>query len=159
MPKRRGLLIARLLWILPAILLFLTINQIMVAFDIRQTLTLGVPAKAEVLEVYKTNRVDVTYGYVRMRIPTDQGDVVRQLSMSISLLHAIEDRDSLDVRLLPGEDLEVVITEVARPQWRMAAINAGISFIGFILLTFGVWSWNRYLMRKGDPAEATPSAL
>jgi hypothetical protein len=158
-PKRRGSLIARLLWIFPAVLLFLTINQIKVASDIRETLALGEPAKAEVLEIYMTNRVDVTYGYVRMRIPTDRGDVVRQLSMSISLLHAIDGKDSLDVRLLPGEDMEVVITEVARPQWRMAAINAGISFIGLILLTFGVWSWNRYLMRIGDPAEGAPSSL
>ncbi len=158
MPKRSGMLIARLLWILPAILLFLTINQVNVAYDIRETLATGTPATAEVMEVYKTNRVDVTYGYIRLRIPTESAVIETQLSMSISLLNELEGRDTLDVRLLPGEDVEVVITDVARPQWRMAAINAGISFIGFVLLTIGVWSWNRYLRRKGDPADSAASS-
>lgn len=148
------MLIARLLWILPAILLFLTINQVNVAYDIRETLAKGTPATAEVLEVYQTNRADVTYGYIRLRIPADTGAVETQLSMSLSLLNELEGSDSLDVRLLPGEDVEIVISDIARPQWRMAAINAGISFIGLILLTIGVWSWNRYLRRKGDPADS-----
>lgn len=154
MPKRRGSLIARLLWIFPAILLFLTINQMIVARDVRETLTRGVPTRAEVLEIYTSNRADVTYGYIRLRIPTDGGVEERRLSMPLSLLNAMEGADTLDVRILPsaGDDVDVVIVDVARPQWRIAAINAGISFFGLILVTVGVWAWNRYLTRKGDPA-------
>lgn len=154
MPRRHGSLIARLLWIFPAILLFLTINQMMVARDVRETLTHGVPARAEVVEIFSSNRADVTYGYIRLRIPTGGGVRERRLSMPLSLLNAMEGADSLDVRLLPGagDDVDVVIADVARPQWRIAAINAGISFFGLILVTVGVWAWNRYLTRKGDPA-------
>lgn len=150
---------ARLLWIFPAILLFLTINQTKVALDIRDTLTRGTPATAEVVEIYKTNRVDVTYGYVDLRVPTSEGVIERRLSMSISLLPALEGLDSLEVRLLPGEDQDIVITAVARPQWQMAAINAGISFMGLVLATIGVWAWNRYLRRKGDPSERVEPSL
>lgn len=148
----RSRLVARLLWIFPAILLFLTVNQLMVALDLRETLNSGVAAKAEVLEIYKTNRVDVTYAYARLRYPSGEGTVERQLTLPISLVGVIEGRDSVDVRVRPGDGQDVVIMDVVRPQWRMAAINSGISFIGLILLTVGVWSWNRYLRQKGDPA-------
>lgn len=153
MATPRFRLVAGLLWIFPAILLFLTVNQTKVALDLRDTLARGVPATAEVVEIYQTNRVDVTYGYVRLRVPTDDGMMERRLSMSVSLLPALEGQDSLDVRLLPGEDQDIVITAIARPQWQMAAINGGISFVGLILATIGVLAWNRYLRRKGDPAE------
>lgn len=159
MPGPRSRIVARLLWIFPAILLFLTINQVNVALDLRETLNSGTPATAEVVEIYKTNRVDVTYGYVRLRIPTEDGVVERRLSMSVSLLPVLEGKDSLDVRLLPGEDQEVVITSIAKPQWHMAAINGGISFIGLVLLTIGVFAWNRYLRRRGDPADRVLSRI
>lgn len=141
-----------MLWIVPAILLFLTINQIMVARDVRDTLNKGEPARAEVVEVYASNRADVTYGYVQLRVPMEGHIVERRLSMPLSLINALDDADTLDVRLLPGEDVDVVITDVARPQWRIAAINAGISFLGLILAAAGVWAWNRYLRRRGDPS-------
>ncbi len=154
MPTPRSRFVARLLWIFPAILLFLTINQSKVALDLRHTLNRGIPATAEVIEIYQTNRVDVTFGYVLLRVPTDEGLVERRLSMSVSLLPALEGQDSLQVRLLPGEDQDIVITAIARPQWQMAAINSGISFIGLILVSIGVWAWNGFLRRKGDPAES-----
>lgn len=159
MPNVRSRLVARLLWIFPAILLFLTINQIKVALDVRETLDRGVPATAEVVEIYKTNRVDVTYGYVQLRIPTAEGVIERRLSMSVSLLPELEGKDSLDVRVLSGEDQEIVVAAVARTQWRMAAINGAMSFVGLILLTIGVSAWNRYLKQKGDPADRVETAL
>lgn len=159
MPKPRGLIIARLLWIFPAILLFLTINQILVAVDVRETLTRGAPARAEVVDIHTTNRADVTYGYVQLRIPTAKGMVERRLSMPLSLLYEIRGADSLDVRLLTDDDVDVVITAVARPQWRMAAINAAISFVGLMMLTAAVGAWNRYLKRKGDPAQPSTTSL
>lgn len=158
MPTLRSRFVARLLWIFPAILLFLTINQIKVALDVRETLNRGVPRTAEVVEIYKTNRVDVTYGYVQLRVPTDGGVIERRLSMSISLLPELAGKDSVEVRLLAGEDQEIVVTAVARTQWRMAAINSAMSFVGLILLTIGVGAWNRYLRREGDPADRVASS-
>ena len=157
MPTPRLSPVARLLWIIPAILLFLTINQAKVALDLRNTLNRGVPAKAEVVEIYQTNRVDVTYGYVDLRIATEEGVIERRLSMSVSLLPPLEGRDSLDVRIISGDEESIVIEAIAKPQWQMAAINSGISFLGLVLVTIGVWSWNRYLRRKGDPADAVAS--
>lgn len=155
MSTRRSLLTARLLWIFPGILLFLTINQVKVALDVRQTLEQGRPATAEVVEVYKTNRVDVTYSHVKLRVALAPGDTLERLfPLPLTLMQPLEGKDSLDVRIIPGEAQDIVITEIARPQWRMAAINAAMSFVGLVLLTVGVFAWNRYLKRRGDPAEA-----
>ncbi|MEX0746549.1 MAG: DUF3592 domain-containing protein [Rhodothermales bacterium] len=148
MPSR--ILIARLLWIFPLILLFLTVYLAKAAVDIKETLDEGEVVRAEVLELYKTGRVDVTYGFARLRVPMGGRLVERKLSMPTSFIEELEGRDSVDVRVRPGHDQEIVIVEVARPQWRMAAINAGISLLGFILLSIAVFSWNRYLHRRSD---------
>ena len=60
--------IARMLWILPAVLLFLTLHQAKVALDLRATWQQGTSAVAEVLHYENSNRVDVTYGYVSLRV-------------------------------------------------------------------------------------------
>lgn len=160
MPSQTSSLVARLLWIFPALLLLLTINQAMVAYDIHRTLEEGTPAVAEVMEYYKTDRVDVTYGHVKLRVPLDDTRIIEQVyPLPISLLPQVEGRETVDVLVLPGADQEVVIEAIARPQWRMAAINAAMSFVGLVLLSFGVFSWNRYLQRKGDPAERAQPAV
>ena len=128
-------LIARLLWIFPVILLFLTVYLTKAAVDIKKTLDEGELVRAEVLELYKTDRVDVTYGYARLRVPWEGSVVDRKLSMPTSFIEQLQGSDSLDVRVRPGHDQEIVVVDVARPQWRMAAINAGISLLGFILLS------------------------
>ena len=148
MPTR--ILIARLLWIFPVILLFLTAYLAKAAVDIKKTLDEGELVRAEVLELYKTDRVDVTYGFARLRVPLEGRFVDRKLSMPTSFIEQLQGSDSLDVRVRPGHDQEIVIVEVARPQWRMAAINASISLLGFILLSIAILSWNRYLRRRGD---------
>ncbi len=157
MALNRSVLVARLLWIFPALLLFLTINQGMVAFDLRQTLTEGSPASAEVLAIERTDRVDVTMASARLRVPLPGGEVVeRELPLPITFAQDLEGSDTLDVRVSPGADQEIVIAELGRAQWRLAAINSAMSLIGLVLLSIGVFAWNRYLKRKGDPAARRP---
>ena len=36
--------------------------------------------------------------------------------------------------------------------------NAAMCLIGLVILTVGVWSWNRYLARRGDPGEQPVAA-
>ena len=159
MASKTSRLTARLLWLVPLLLVVLTINQAKVAYDLHWTLASGTPAVAEVLEVHKTNRVDVTFGSVRLRVPVAGQTVERTFPLPISLLPQVEDRETVDVIVLPGAAQEVVVAAIARPQWRMAASNAAMSFIGLVLATLGVFAWNRYLARKGDPADqAVPLA-
>lgn len=129
----------------------------MVAFDLRETLDRGTSATAEVIAIDKTGRVDVTMASARLRVPLPNGDVVeRELTLPITFAEDLEGSDSLEVRVSPGADQEIVIAEVGRAQWRLAAINSAMSFIGLVLLSVGVFAWNRYLRRKGDPAARRP---
>lgn len=152
---QRKHLIARLLWIFPALLILLTVHQAKVAYDIHQTLQQGTPATAEVVETFKSERVDVSFDYVSLRVPLPDGRVLVKEKMSLPhmLYPQVEGKETLDVLVMPGEAQAVVIADIARPQWRIAAINAAMSFLGFLFFSVAVFAWNRFLNRKGDPAD------
>lgn len=156
------------MWILPALLLVLAINQAKVARDIRHTLEQGLPAVAEITNAQKVNRADVTYDYVDLRVMLESGQVLTKEALSLphSMFPLVENQKTVEVRVLPGAAQEVVIAStggpearlIARPQWRLAAINAAISCIAFFLFAAGIFAWNRYLGRRGDPAEREATA-
>lgn len=155
MASPRSRVVARLLWILPVILLILTINQIMVAADLRATMSQGDTATASVLAIETTDRAEITMASVRLRVPIDREMVERDLPMPITFARQLREGQDVDVLVNPGSDQEIVIAEFGRAQWRLAAINSGMSFIALLLFTVGVFVWNRYLDRKGDPADRT----
>ncbi|GIV59159.1 DUF3592 domain-containing protein [Rhodocaloribacter litoris] len=153
MVSRSALLVARLLWGVPVLLFLLAGYQAKVARDLRHTLDEGMPARAEVTAYHRVDRKDVTHAEVSLRVRLAGGAVLekRQLALPYSLAFLVE-RDTLDVRVLPGADQEVVITEIAATQARIARMNAAMSFVAFLLFGAGVFWWNRYLRRRGDPA-------
>lgn len=155
MALHRSLLVARLLWVVPVLLLFLTINQGMVALDLRETVRGGELVSAEVLAYETTDRADITMASVHLRFPSSDGTLVeRELPLPITFVRTLEGRDTLDVFVSSGADQEVVISEIGRAQWRLAAINGGMSLIALLLVSWGVYAWNSYLEEKGDPADA-----
>jgi len=147
-------LIARALWVFPALLLFLVVNQTMVAVELRATWERGYPAVAEVLAVENTNRADVTYDYISIRVPMADGQVLTKEKMSLphSLLPRVGGHKTLEVRVRPGASQEVVFASLMPAHWLIAAAQAGMSLIGLLIGATGVFWWNRYLHRQGDPA-------
>lgn len=148
-------IVARLAWILPIFFLLLMVHQGWVALGLYETLTEGTRAEAQVIEVHQSNRMDVTYDYVHLRVELDDGRVLEREQMSLphSLVPRIQDKDSVAVRVRPGAAQEIVIMDVIRTQWRIAAMNAAMAFLGAVIFGIGVFWWNRYLRREGDPAE------
>lgn len=153
-------LVARLAWVLPLFFLGLTVHQANVALDIRKTLDRGTLATAEVTEVHEENRVDVTFDWVSLRVPLEDGSVMvkDKLALPHSLVPLLkteddEPRETVDVRVDPGADQEVVILSVASTQWRIAAMNSAIGGVAFLIFAVGVFYWNRSLETDGDPAE------
>ena len=147
-------IIARILWVLPAILLFLTFYQAKAALDLRTTWEQGAPAVAEVFAYENSNRADVTYGYVSLRVPLADGRVLtkEKLSLPNTLLPRLEGKQTLEVRVRPGAAQEVVITPLMPAHWLITAAQSGMAFMGALLFAAGVFWWNRFLIREGDPA-------
>ena len=154
MPSNATRIIARILWILPAILIFLSLDQAKVALDLRATWEAGTPATAEVLTFENSNRADVTYGYVSLRVSLPDGQALTKEKMSLphSLLPRLEGQETLDVRVMPGAAQEIVIAQLMPTHWLIAASQAGISLVGALIFFSFVFWWNRYLKKKGDPA-------
>ena len=151
-------LISRLLWGVPALLLFLSINQAIVATDIKHTLEHGADAIANVLEMRVNDRVDIPFGYVSLQVPLKDGtDLVQEkMALPYTLLPQVQHQETLDVRVLKGASQQIVISKIASTQWKMAAMQSAMCLVGFIMAGLGVFFWNRYLNRKGDPAERSP---
>jgi len=157
--SRTSLVIARLLWAAPTLLFLLGINQLYVARDLRTTLDEGVAATADVIKYTRVDRQDITFAEVNLIVHMPDGTTFERDRMSLpySLSFRIKDEKKLGVRVKAGSAQEVVITEIAATQSRIAWMNAVISLLGSILLAIAVYSWNRFLKRKGDPALAQPS--
>lgn len=130
-------------------------------YDLWTTKTQGTPATAHVLEHQKGERSDVTYDYVSLEASLPDGSTYtrEKLSLPHGVMPPLMDRETLDVRVQRGADIEVVITEtigstpVVDTQMRIAGLNGLMSLLGALLFGGGVWYWNRSLRREGDPAE------
>jgi len=153
--------VALVAWLAPLLLLGLSVHQAKVTYDLHSTKVSGVEATAEVLEMHKDNRKDVTYDYANLRVDLpDGGTLTREkLSLPHGLVPPLMDRETLQVRVQQGASIPIVITEpigsrpVVDTQMRIAGINGLMSLLGAILSGLGVWFWNRSLRRDGDPAE------
>lgn len=155
MPSRASFLAARLLWAFPGVLVLLAANQAAVTMELRETMRSGVLAKAEVVALSTTDRADITMASIRLRTPEAGGARTEHtLPLPITFARALKGRDSLDVFLSRGASQEVVIAEIGRAQWRLAAINSAIAFLGALLFSWGAYAWNRRLRKQGDPADA-----
>ena len=147
--------VARFAWVVPVFFFLIALHQAKTSYDLNATLQNGTPATAEVVEVHEENRVDITFDWVRLRIPMEDGTVIEtgKLALPHSLIPLVKDKETVAVRVAKDASQEVVITSIVNTQWRIAAINAAISFVAFLLFAVGVWYWNRSLQEEGDPAQ------
>ena len=153
--------IARIGWLLPLLFLGLALHQGKVAYDLHITKTQGTAATAEVQEVKVSNRTQVTYDYVSLRVPMPDGSVHtrERLSLPHGVVPPLKEKETLAVRVAPDARRSVVVTEsikaipVVDTQIRIAGINALMSLSAALLFGVAILFWNRSLRREGDPAE------
>lgn len=158
MPASRSLVVARLLWIVPIVLFALAAYQADVAMDLRSTLLHGKPATATVTDFEFSDRVDVSYDYVSLAVEIDGQRIVHErMSLPHSFAPLVRGYEEIEVLVQPGADQEIVIRDLGRAHYRIAAINAAMALVLALMLGAGVGAWNRFLHRKGDPAAMPPS--
>lgn len=147
------LTVARLMWLAPVLLVVISIALVRAGFNQKNTLETGVLVTADVVDMSIRNRADVTYGHVDLRYPTSAADSAEvRLPLPLSLLMSIEGEETVAVRLLEDAEQPVIIDSIAHAQWRMSFIHASMSLLGALLLVWGVFAWNRFLKKEGDPA-------
>lgn len=146
--------LTRVAWAIPVLLIGLSAHQVWTGLALRDTLQQGTPAEAEITEVFSSDRAEIKYDYVSLRVPMDDGTVITRERMSLphTLINVVEDRETIEVRVRPGATQEIVITEVANTQWRIALMNAGMSIVLGVLVALGLAWWSRTLRTEGDPS-------
>lgn len=152
---------AQAAWIIPLLCVGLSVHQGKVAYDLHSTKTAGVSATADVLEMQKGNRTDITYDYASLRIDLPDGRTItrKKLSLPHGLVPPLMERETLDVQVKEGASIPIVITETIGPtpvvdtQMRIAGLNGLMSLGAALLFGIGVWFWTRSLRRDGDPAD------
>jgi hypothetical protein len=153
--------IARIAWLLPALFFGLALHQGKVAYDLHTTKIQGTAVTAKVQEVKVSNRTQVTYDYVSLRVPMPDGSVLtrERLSLPHGIVPALKEKETLQVRVAQGGSRSIVVTEpikatpVVDTQIRIAGINGLMSLGAALLFGIAIWFWNRSLRREGDPAE------
>ena len=142
--------IAKIFWGVPILLTALAVNQGFVAWQLRGTWNHGIPAVAKVEQFDVTNRADVTYGYIDIRVLLPDGQIIQRQKMSLpqSLWHRVKEQDSLHVHVRPGNSQEVVIDGLMPAHWLIAASQMGISIIGAMLSGVLAYFWNKSLRRE-----------
>ncbi len=131
--------VIRLSWLIPVVLAGLAANQAKVAWDLNSTWRNGVSATAQLVAYERSNRADVTYGYVGLVVSLADGTRLEEekLSLPHSLLPRLEGVDSVEVKVRQGAAQDVVIASIMPAHFWIAISNAGMSLAG-ILLFLGV---------------------
>lgn len=153
--------VAQIAWLVPVLFFGLSLHQAKVTYDLHATKTSGVSLTADVLEMQKGDRSDITYDYVSLRIELPDGETFtrEKLSLPHGIIPPLLERETLDVRVNREASIPVVITETIGPtpvvdtQMRIAGINGIMSLFAALFFGSGVWFWNRSLRRDGDPAD------
>lgn len=142
--------IARFFWFVPLVLAGLAVNQGYVAMQLRKTWNTGESAIAMVEEFDVTNRADVTYGYINLRVLLPDGQIIERQKMSLpqSLWSRVKGQDSLHVHLRPGASQEIVIDRLMPAHWLIAASQMGISLIGALFSGVLAYFWNQSFLRE-----------
>ena len=138
-------LVARIAWIVPVVLLLLTLHQVKVTLDLGETMERGTPAVARVTRYDRTDRKDVTHAELDLEVLLEDGTVLekKKLALPYTISHRVEEKDSLDVLVLPVAAQEVVISSIVETQRRIAFYNAAMSLMAFLIVSTGVFFWNR----------------
>ena len=139
--------IARALWIVPPLLLGLSVHQAKVSRDLKSTWVLGQPAMAQVLAFESRDRADVTYGYLDLQVELVSGEVLRRERLSLPQVfwHRVRGQDSLEVRVMVDAPQPVVIARLMPAHWLVAAAQSGACLMGALLVLAAAWAWNKAL--------------
>lgn len=125
-----------IVWLLPAYLLFIMIQQGLVYQNTIKTYNEGESIAADVLDFDIKQIAAQSNGYVVIEfIDPDGQRQERKLSLSVQMAQRIIDTGVIPIRYLEGSFQEIVMIPTFQLQKETSLSNLGIATIGFLILT------------------------
>lgn len=139
-----------LFWLLPAYLLFLTIQQGLVYQGAIDTFENGTTYLAEVIDFDIKQIAAQSNGYVVIEFETEDETIVRQLSLSIQMAQELLESQNIPIRYKKGNFQEIVLYPTFEIQKSTSMYNMSVAFISFVVVSIFGFFVNRYVKRKTD---------
>ncbi|MEX2640999.1 MAG: hypothetical protein WD266_09945 [Balneolales bacterium] len=137
-----------LLWLLPAALLGLGIQQTLVYYGLQNTLANGQEYQAEVIDVQLKHMSAQSNGMIVLRFhPDGREPVVRKLSVPLQNAGKLMESETLGIRYLSGSYQPVVILSTIWFHTRMVLVNIGVIFLSFLITAPASFLAHRYAER------------
>lgn len=154
-----NLIVARLLWVLPLLLLAISVALLAAGLEQRDVAEAGQEVTAEIVAIETQERSEISRGHVVLRYvpPAGGGAVERAVELPMTFLKDLQldpSQRTVAIRVLDDRG-QVVLADHMRGQWIMTLSFAAMALMGAFGFGFMVAAWNRYLARHGDPAAAT----
>ncbi len=138
-----------LVWLLPAYLLFIIIQQGLVHQGTIDTYENGVSIASNVLEFDVKQIAAQSNGYVVIEFISPDGDKIeRKLSLSIQMAQRIIDTPVIPIRFMEGNFQEIVMIPTYDLQKSTSLSNMGVAFLGFAALAFFSFLGTRFANKK-----------
>ena len=143
-----------LIWLLPLVLLGLTIHQSLVYNGLETTYEEGESYLADVVDFEIKQIAAQTNGYVILRFQPNQGEVVqRKLSLPVNLASQLMDSEQIPIRYHPDSFQSVVMINTYQMHRQMAFINGIITIISALVTAVTAFFAHRFASRKLSDGE------
>lgn len=140
-----------LVWLLPAYMLFIIIQQGLVYQGTIDTYQNGESIAANVLDFDIKQIAAQSNGYVILSFTAPDGEKIeRKLSLSIQMAQRIIDTSVIPIRYVKGNFQDIVMIPTYDLQKTTSLSNMGVSFMGFLALIFVSVLVTRYASKKAS---------
>lgn len=143
-----------LIWILPAYMLFISVQQAMVYKSSIDTYENGTTYLAQVTDFEIKQIAAQSNGYVNIRFEIDDGTTIdRRLSLSIQMAQQILESPTIPVRYREGAFTDIVMMPTFYLQKSTSLFNMCIAIVGLLatlLVAYLVHRYARGKLRDGD---------
>ena len=157
--------VARLLWVLPILLVVIAVATTRAGLQQRAVAERGTVVEAEVTDLTLRERSEITTGQVSLRWTPPGADVPveRAVELPIILLKEIEvdylileEGETMTLPIVVSDATDqIVLATHRRGTWLLTLSLAAMAAFGALICAVLVGGWNRFLAREGDPALRT----
>lgn len=138
-----------LIWIIPAYLIFLVIQQGMVYMGTQTTFAKGEQYEAEIMDLEIKQIAAQSNGFVVLRFETEDGTTIeRKKTLSIQMAQQILQSPSVLISYRPNGYPEIVIHPTYAIQVKTSFYNMAVAIVGAIVMVIAAFYIQRYSNRK-----------